>query len=208
VAQTRRQRRSQPAPAARVPEINEPPATRLVQRPGSPAALMPTAWRDPADIKPDARRAPRMITGLRGYDPLRKMAGHPRSGIIAQHILAADMLREAVDLARMGFSGARPLIYVAAFAQPRWGLGPAAVRQMRAVRTVARVTRLYTPRQLEMIDAIVLRNRTLRQWATAVDPPLVARLEKRRLLEILNVLAEHFDGEIQNDLAMGRRLEP
>jgi hypothetical protein len=169
---------------------------------------MPSVWRDPTDLTPDARRQPRSITGWRGYDPLRKMAGHPRSGVTSAHILAADMLRERVDIATMGFSGARPLIYVAMSAQPRWGMGPAAVARTRAARSVARVIRLFAPSQLAMIDVVILGNRTLRHWSLTRDPPSPFRREKQRLILILDRLAEHFDGEVQNDVASGRRLPP
>jgi hypothetical protein len=188
--------------------IEEPPATRLIQRPGSAAALMPSEWRDPDDVTPGARRTPRAIAGWRTYDPLRKMMGHAASGISTAHVLAADLLREQVDLALLGFSAARPLIYVAQTPLPRWGLGPAALAQMRAVRSLRRVVGLFSPPQLLMLEVIVLRNITLRQWVLTRDPPSPAREEKRRLLIVLDRLAAHYEGEIESDLASGRRLPP
>jgi hypothetical protein len=122
------------------------------------------------------------------------------------HVRAADKLREAVDLATMGFSGQRPLIYVQQVPQPRFGLGPAALAQMRAVRSVRRVVRLFAPPQIDMLDWIVLRNLTLRQWTHRITPKLNAAAERRRLLVILDRLAEHFDAEVQDDIARGRRL--
>jgi hypothetical protein len=204
----RRQRHAHAAAAAPAAVIEAPPASRLTQRPGSPAAIMSATWRDPTDLTPDARRAPRVITGWRGFCPLRRMSAHPNSGITAGHIHAADRLREAIDLAALGYSGTRPLIHVATAAQPRWGLGPAAVAQMRAVRSIRRVAGLCSPGQRVMLDAVVLRNQTLRQWLIGCDPPSTFRREKARLLAVLDLLAEHFDAEVQNDLSLGKRLPP
>jgi len=180
----------------------------MVQRPGAPAALMAGSWTDPTDLTPDARRVPRKVSGWRTYDPLRKLSGHPHSGITAEHIAAADMLREQVDLATLGHSTVRPLIYVAQFSQPRWGLGRGELEQLAALRAVRRVIRLFTPPQLVQLEAIVLRNITLRQWAQSRVPVSPSAVEKRKLLVILDRLAEHYDSEIQDDLARGRRLPP
>lgn len=204
-----------PQPARRRPvvtagafisHIDAPPPLRLVQRPGAPAALMPSEWTDPEDIKPDAKHRPRSINGWRTYDPLRRMLGHAGTSVTVAHVRAADKLRESVDLATMGFSGQRPLIYVQQVPQPRFGLGPAALAQMRAVRSVRRVVRLFAPPQIDMLDWIVLRNLTLRQWTHRITPTLNAAAERRRLLVILDRLAEHFDAEVQDDIARGRRL--
>jgi hypothetical protein len=169
---------------------------------------MAASWVDPADLTPDARKVPRTVHGWRTYCPLRRMLGHPNSGIEPGHILAADMLREQVDLVLLGFAAARPLIYVAQSALPRWGLGPAAMAQMRAVRSVRRVVLLFSAPQLVMIEAIILRNTTLRQWAMTRDPASPVKLEKQRLLIVLERLALHYDGEVADDLAKGRRLPP
>jgi hypothetical protein len=187
-------------------DIDSPPASRLVQRPGSQAALMGSEWRDPDDITPGARRTPRTIAGWRTYCPLRKMSGHPNSGIGAQHIHAADMLREQVDIATLGYSGMRPLIFVTQSVQPRWGLTISDVKQMRALRSVRRVVALFDSMQLRMLDAVVLRNVTLRQWIIGCGGLTTTKQEKRRLMTILDRLSEHYDAEIENDLASGRRL--
>ena len=136
------------------------------------------------------------------------MSGHPHSGITAGHIAAADMLREQVDLATLGYSTVRPLIYVAQFSQPRWGLSRAEAEQMAAVRSVRRAIKLFDTIELLLLEAMVLRNVTLRQWVHSRHPPSSAGAEKRRLMSILDRLAEHYDSEIQDDLARGRRLLP
>jgi hypothetical protein len=202
----KRRQRLVAASGAPVADLDAPPVARLKQRPGAQAALMPTEWRDPDDVTPGARRTPRTIAGWRTYCPLRKMSGHPNSGIGAQHIHAADMLREQVDIATMGYSGARPLIFVTQSVQPRWGLTISDVKQMRALRSVRRVVALFDGMQLRMLDAVVLRNITLRQWIIGCGGLTTTKHEKRRLMTILDRLSEYYDAEIENDLASGRRL--
>lgn len=170
---------------------------------------MRSEWRDPDDITPGARRTPKMVVGWRSYDPLRLMLGHAASGITTEHIMAADKLREAFDLATIGYSADRPLIFVAQQPAPRFGLGPDAVAQMRACRTVRRVVALFMLRQLAMIDMVILRNVPLRIWTQALlQQPASQAVEKGRLLAILDVLAQHFATEVDDDLARGRRLPP
>ncbi len=168
---------------------------------------MRASWRDPDDVVPDARRKPREIAGWRTGCSLRRMMGHPASGITVAHIMAADKLRELVDVARLGFSGERPLIYVQQATQPRWGLGPAAVKQMQAYRAVRRIAEIFPERQLAMLDMVVLRNATLRSWAMAHEPPLTQAVEKGRLLGVLDRLVLHFGREVEDDLARGKRLQ-
>jgi hypothetical protein len=170
---------------------------------------MRATWRDPDDLTPGARRAPREITAWRSYCPLRKMSGHPNSGITAAHIMAADKFREVCDVAVMGYTAARPLIFVGLNAAPRFGMGADAVAQMRAVREMRRAVRLFHPPQLLMIEAVILRNMTLRQWCESRVPRIATpRLEKVKLLVILERLVQHFDSDVADDLARGRRLPP
>lgn len=166
------------------------------------------AWRDPDDVTPNAQRAPKTVAGWRTFDPLRRMAGHPNSGITVEHIMAADMLRERVDLATLGYSAVRPLIYVVQYPLPRWGLGPAAMAQVQAARAVRRVMRAFNDAQLRMLEVIVLGNVTLRAWTLRRNPPSTLGAEKRKLLVVLDRLAEHFASEVREDVAKGRRLVP
>jgi len=166
---------------------------------------MRASWRDPDDIKPDARRVPRDITWFRSFCPLRKMSGDPRSGITAAHIMAADKLREVVDVATMGYSSERPMIFVAMAAQPRFGMSGADIARVKAMRSMARVLRIFPPNQLAMLEMIVLRNVNLKTWTLAHDNANPA-VEKGRLLSILDRLAQHFEAEIEDDIARGRRL--
>ena len=169
---------------------------------------MRSEWRDPDDVTPGARRTPRMVAGWRSYDPLRRMLVHPSSGITADHIMAADIVREAVDLAALGYSGDRPLIYVAQSAAPRWGMTKADVARLAADRVVRRVLRIFPASQLMMLEAIVLRNMTLRDWVKTRPPLTNPAVEKGRLLSILDQLVQHFISEIEDDVVSGRRLPP
>jgi hypothetical protein len=170
---------------------------------------MRATWRDPDDITPGARRTPREIHGWRSYDPLRRMLAFATSGVTHAHIAAADKLREQVDLATMGYSAARPLIYVEQQPQPRHGGGAAAVSQVRAARAVRRVIALFSRQQLRMIEAIVLGNMTLRAWTRSLPgQPASQPVEKGKLLAILDVLAQHFASEIRDEIARGKRLPP
>jgi hypothetical protein len=168
---------------------------------------MRSSWRDPDDIMPDARRVPREITAWRRFCPLRKMSGDPRSGITAAHIMAADKLREVVDVATLGYSSERPMIFAAMAAQPRFGMSGADIARVAAMRSMTRVLRIFPPGQLVMLEMIVLRNVNLRAWTLAHDNANPA-VEKGRLLGILDRLAQHFDAEIEDDISRGRRLIP
>ena len=169
---------------------------------------MRAEWTDPDDIKPNASKTPRRIHGWRRYCPLRRMSGHPASGISDRHVMAADKLREQFDLATMGFSTERTMVFIARCATPRWGMGPGDVARMRAFRDVTRVARMFSPPQLSMLDAILFRNMSLREWSKGAVPPLRAATEKRKLMIILDRLVAYYDTELKDDLENGRRLAP
>ena len=137
------------------------------------------------------------------------MQGHANSGVTASHIAAADKLREAVDVATLGYSAVRPLIFVSqAIAGSRYGLGAAEKARMAALRRVQRVIALFPAPALRMIEAIVLGNMSLRAWTLALPQPAAQAVQKGRLLGILDQLVQHFDGEIRDEVASGRRLPP
>lgn len=100
------------------------------------------------------------------------------------------------------------MVFIARCALPRWGLGPAAVAQLRAARDIRRVARLFSAAQLALIDAILLRNLSLREWSRSATPPLHPATEKRSLMVVLYMLAEYYDTELKEDLDNGRRLAP
>ena len=179
------------------------PATELEPM---PAHAMKGVWRDPDDVTPGARRTPREVTGFRTFCPLRRMLVHRNSGITAEMIMAADKLRELVDVVTWGYSAERPLIYVALNAQPRFGLGPAAQAEMAAVRIVRRALALFDATELAVLEAIVLRNQSIRGWLDSLAEPPSPLLVKQCLLSILERLAQHFAADVDDELARGRRL--
>jgi hypothetical protein len=169
---------------------------------------MRAEWRDPEDTSPDARKSARIIQGYRRFCPLRRMLANTASGITEQHVMAADKLRELADLATLGYTGPRLLLFVLHSAGPVTGLGPAALARNAAWRALRRAMRLFSPTQLAMLDAIVLGNQTLRAWTLARGEGAHPNVEKGRLLAILDTLAHHFETELANDIAAGRRQPP
>jgi hypothetical protein len=168
---------------------------------------MRTEWVDPDDIKPTAAKTARKITGYRSYCPLRRMMSLPGSEITQAHVMAADKLREAWDVARLGMtSGREPAaLFVVLVQQPRTGPGAGEVAQVRAARVLRRALVLFGLPAQAMIQHVILYNQSLRSWAAGrLDP----KREKQRLIAILDKLAEHFDSELAEDVAKGRRLPP
>jgi hypothetical protein len=174
------------------------------------AGVMLSAWTDPDDIRPDARREPRRVTGYRTYCPLRRMRAGANSGITDKHVMAADRLREAVDLASMGYTAERPMLFVSLPPQPRAGMSGADMARNAARRDVARALRPFTAGQWLLLTAIVLGNESLHAWCRRMseqtDRRYDAAVEKGRLLAILDVLGQYYDTEIRDDLDHGRRL--
>jgi hypothetical protein len=188
-------------------DAGDPPLARRAR--GALGAVMRAEWPDPEDIRPSAARSARQVHGWRTYCPLRRMAGHPSSGITPGHIAAADKLRELVDLSRMGHTPGRTQAYAGGSPQPRAGLSPNEMAQAAATRSVRRVLRLYDPRQLAMIHVVLLANQSLRSWiavCAAGGEHCQPAVEKRRLLAILDLLDEHFAGEIEEEINLGIRL--
>ena len=101
-------------------------------------------------------------------------------------------------------------MYVAVTPQPGSGPGRTEVARARASHVVQRAMRLFTDGQRLMLTTIVLDNQPCSRWtamrteATGVrhDP----NIEKGKLVAILDVLANHFETEIDNELAQGKRL--
>jgi len=162
---------------------------------------MTGSWRDPDDIKPDARHKPREIDGYRTFCPLRRMARQPRSQISARHIAAADHLRTSVDLAVIGAASSREQVLRVAYG-PLTGPSAAAMRQSKAMREVMRALGRVPPAQRPLLTAIVLLNWTLAAWCIAA-PRRNPQVEMGRLLSVLDLLEEHFRAEIDRDLALG-----
>ena len=183
-------------------DLTGPPAVRQRHREGGPTAVMRSEWRDPDDIKPDARHKPREIDGYRTYCPLRRMARQTGSQITLRHIAAADALRLAVDLAVIGAQGDREQ-FIRALYGPVSGPGKAAMRQTAAIREAERALRQILPGYRALLTEIVLFNRSLAAWCAMVNPARNPQIEMGRLLGILDQLAAHYASEIDRALARG-----
>ena len=186
------------------PDQAPPPAgVRRAARQGA-TAVVAADWTDPDDIKPSAAHNARTVHGWRTYCPLRRMMVNAASGITAPHIHAADKLREAADLARLGYSTSYTGVVVALAAQPRAGASHAEMQRTQAQRTVTRALKLFTPEQGTMLWTIILQNQSLYTWARErnLDP----KVEKGRRLTILDLLVQHFESEIEDELRRGGRL--
>jgi hypothetical protein len=178
-------------------------------------AVMRTEWVDPDDIKPTAAKTARKITGYRAYCPLRRMMALPGSDITAAHIMAADKLREAWDIGRLGMTPGREpaALFVALVPQPRTGPGAGDLKQAKAAREVHRAMLLFGLPAQALIVCVILQNQSLRAWCQGFEGvsgglTLNPKTEKQKLMVILDRLAEHFDAEIDNEVARGRRLVP
>jgi hypothetical protein len=163
------------------------------------------AWRDPDDVRPNAQHRPREISGYRTYCPLRRMARAHGSQVTERHIAAADLLRAAVDLAVIGASGVLDLAGLGAVFGPVNGPTRAALRQAAAMAEAQRALTRLAPSQRELLTAVVLFNCSLQTWC-ARPPGHNAQVEMGRLLGVLDVLADHYAGEIDRQLAAGHGL--
>ena len=63
---------------------------------------------------------------------------------------------------------------------------------------------MFTEPQRELLDAIVLRNVTVNAWV--IGRQLNAGIARGMLLAILDVLAQHWRAELDEELARGVRL--
>lgn len=183
-----------------------PEAIRQQAKAGGPTAVMQSAWRDPDDVQPNSVRKAREISGYRTYCPLRRMASKHGTRITPEHILAADYLRRAVDLAVIGAGGSREMI------ARNCGFGPSGppseilLKQSTALREVVRALAHFAPAQRIMLTEIVLLNRSLFAWCArqAAIGRVNADVEMGKLIAMLEVLVEHFGAEIDEDIAAGR----
>ena len=176
-----------------------PPRVRQVV--AGPAAVMRASWRDPEDLRPNARR-PREVTGYRSSCPLRRMSAARGSPITERHVAAADHLRTLADLARIGFSGRVGVLPISAAAYgPRAGPTAAAIRQAFASVDLSRCLRRFPPSEQLMLIAVVLLSTPIIVWCWGrLDP----KAETRRLVGILDRLTDHYSTEVDAALAAER----
>ena len=188
-----------------LPSLVPPPDVRLTN-----ATAMRSEWVDPDDVRPTAARTAKTITGYRGFCPLRRMRDRfgAVSGITAEHIAAADHLRQLMDAAVIGFQAPRDLDLpvTALFYRPSTGPSRTALKQAAAWAPLLRALRLFTPAQRELLEFVVLRNRSLQRWIDSLAKRGLSadqRVEKGRLLAILDILTVHFQADIAADAPRG-----
>lgn len=186
-------------------EPDVPAVVRLLNH-----TAMRAEWSDPDDLNP-LRRNARQIRGYRSWCSLRRMAVNANSGISAEHIHAADKLREDVDLTRYGLTGNRePFQFIDHVIAPRSGPSQAEQARVAAARSVWRVLRIFTLDQQRMLAVVVLHNHTVQDWVrmreAETDRRIDRNVEKGRLLGILDLLVQHLGTEVDEELRLGRRL--
>ena len=187
----------------------EPQPVRKRARTGR-TAVQRYRWRDPDDTNPLTRSA-REIDGWRQYCPLRAAIRRNSVSLTERHVFAADRLRQACDLAAIGASGPRELLPVTAIAYgPRGGPGHAALSQTRAWREFIRVMTLFDAEQRRLVTTIVRLNSSVTAWCAArrvlTGRAMSPTAEMQRLVACLNLLADHFAAEIDEDIDKGRLL--
>jgi hypothetical protein len=177
---------------------------RIRQITDGPAGVMRDRWRDPSDTRPTAAARPRLVTGYRSSCPLRRMAAAKKSHITDIHIVAADHFRTMYDLAYLGYTMTADGVKVAAGYGPRPGPSQAAHAQSAARGSVQRALARFAPPQTAMLTAIVLQNSSLYAWCA--EGRLNASVEMGKLIAILDILADHYDREVdalmQTDAAL------
>jgi hypothetical protein len=196
-----------------VPDELVPAAVRLLMRYG-PTAVMAAHWRDPDDVSPNAARNPKEVGGYRAYDPLRwsRRRHGDASSITDLHIHAADRLRLAADMARLGalpgavWAGAATPTPADRYS-PSTGLPGPARAMLRADREYRRAMSILIPSEQEIIVAVVLENVSIAawtRWRRYLGDQTLPQTETYKLVGALDKLVAHYDTEIKEDMAMGR----
>jgi hypothetical protein len=196
-----------------VPDELVPAAIRMLMTYG-PTAVMEAHWRDPDDTTPNAARNAREVRGFRSYDPLRwsRRRHGDASSITELHIHAADRLRHAADVARLGGLpgplpgwGATPT--QAGRYSPSTGFPAAARAMLRADREYRRAMSILIPSEQEIIVVVVLRNVSIAAWTRLrryLGDRTLPQTETAKLVGALDKLVDHYDTEIKEDMAFGR----
>jgi hypothetical protein len=180
----------------------QPPSIQLASR-----KAMMAVWIDPTDTTPSAARTARTVSGYRTYDPLRKCrARHgERSSFTAEHVEAADRLRQLWDGSRLGYSALKDLRPVqSAMHRPSQGPGAVALKQLRAREQFTRVWSLFSENHQAILVAVVLRNMSL--TATAALFSITMPRLTQTVVELLDRLVDHFEvGERKDPKGRWRR---
>jgi hypothetical protein len=178
------------------------------------ATVMVAEWVDPDDIRPNAAKSARTIRGFRSFCPIRRMAAMPATGVTIEHVMAADKLRELWDQVRVGFTAAgNPLMLaVLVSPQPRTGPNAGEIERAKSARALRRAVAILSLPEQALMSAIILQNQSIRYFCRSHTERTGFYLDqdvtKVRLMMVLNKLKDHFAGEIEEEVARGRRLAP
>jgi hypothetical protein len=190
----RKGRTGKSTPLLPMPLAGLPPEHQLAS-----GKAMRSEWTDPDDLEPN-RRVARVITGYRGFDPLRKcrMRHGDRSSITERHVMAADILRALADGARIGFAPVRDLSMPvqSIFYRPLTGPSRLAERQARCWRRFVRAMASFTRPQRELLTLCALMNVSIARIAEArgCNPPRLMG----ELVAVLDQLEQYFSSEIDH----------
>jgi hypothetical protein len=138
------------------------------------------------------------------------MLGQNGTQVTTQHIMAADMLRQAADASRYGFSRARDdgMPITAVNYRPMPGPSIRSIAQAKAARVFQRAMAMFPcPGQQRLIQAVLLDNNTLAAWCASEEErrghTVNRQIEMGRLLGVLDALAAHFETDIDQALDRG-----
>lgn len=184
--------------------VGDPPDVRQ-GRAGGRTAVVAGAWVDPDDVRPNASYKPREVRNWQVACSLQRMARVQGSQITAEHIAAADILREAVDGANYGYTSPRDLGEImTGLPGPRSGPSEAAKRQVDACQVVIRALRPFPRDQIAFLNAILIENMMVSAWCDYLDTVFPDIRHERKvyvgmLLNILGILALHFRDAIDEE---------
>lgn len=175
----------------------DPPDVRQ-GRPGGPTAVSVGEWVDPDDTGATYRA--RQIKGWRRSCPLeRMMAKDPRSGITTEQIAAANILRQAVDGATIGFTSPRDLGELASgLPGPRGGPSEADKRQAEACGIVLRALKPFDLGHLALLNAVLIDNYTVHAWCQMRGQPNRTAFFAGVLVTLLDILVKHFGAQVEH----------
>ncbi len=166
------------------------------------------AWPDPEATTNQFQRHAPQVRGYRTACILTRMARRPGSRITEEQIRAADKVRLAWDVARLGYSSGTGLEPSGGSAAgPRLDHGAAAAARNHMSREVNRVLRAIGESRVAMFAAVVIGNQDITAWSRAESERLGCRVEPKveigLLLSVLDTLVEYYRAELAFDVMNG-----
>ena len=188
----------------RAPRDTGPPRVRREE--GHPAQVERGHWQDPAgDTAPE-------VYGWRTACVLRKMARRDGSRIKEEHLAAVQMIRVSWDVGTYGLTPGGAGLKLsggdAVAAGPSAGPSAASEHQVEEWRNFRRAAAVVPLGLAELFAWVVVQNRDVTSWCARMDRLHHPRrhdrnVETGRLLVLLDLLAEHYDGKIRMARMLG-----